>query len=97
MKLVYEHNWCVEYVADGTDTIPIEYSSKEDFQYMVLELIDNHKKSCIEKYGKKDGNNWYRNGSIELFNRGFNVGDLEDSIDTVYELDEWFEKNKRKT
>jgi len=94
MKIVFEYYWG-DYEASGIATIPFEYSSIEDFQYMVLEKIKEHKEQCIEKYGKKDGSEWYRNGSIEILNESFEVGNLEESIEyNVYELNEWFERNK---
>lgn len=30
MKLILRHSWCEPYVAQGYDTYPFEYSSKED-------------------------------------------------------------------
>jgi hypothetical protein len=96
MKLIFEYHWDEEYVASGTETMPFEYSSVEDFQYMVLEKIKEHKEECIEKYGKKDGSKWYRNDYIKILDKEFIVEDLEDSIDSVYELEVWFERNKIK-
>jgi hypothetical protein len=94
MKIVFEYNWNVEHEASGTETIPFEYSSIEDFQFMVLEKIKEHKEKCIKEYGNIDGSQWYRNGNIKILNQEFNVGSLEDSIEfCVYELDDWFEKN----
>lgn len=93
MKLVLEYHWG-DYEADGIATIPFEYSSIEDFQYMVLEKIKEHKEQCIEKYGKIDGSKWYRNGNITILEEEFGVADLEDSIESVYKLEDWFERNK---
>lgn len=88
MKLVFEIHWCVEYVASGIHTIPLEYSSIEDFQYMVLEKIKEYKEQC-------ENEEWYRNGYIEILGHEYNIGDLEDSIEyNVYELNDWFERNK---
>jgi hypothetical protein len=30
MKLILRYNWCIPYEGSGTETIPFEYSSKED-------------------------------------------------------------------
>lgn len=76
--------------------IPFEYSCKEDFQFMVLEEIDKHKKECIKQYGHAGGQEYYRNGYIKILNGEYNVGSLEDWIDHIYELDEWFELEKLK-
>lgn len=96
MKLVFEHYWVCEYVSSGTHTIPFEYSSKEDFQFYVLDLIEKDKAIMINEYGKKEGEKYYRNRYITIFGEEFNVGDLEDSImGGVYTLEEWFDKNNR--
>jgi hypothetical protein len=97
MKLVFKYRWYVEHVAEGTETIPFEYSSKEDFQYFVLEEIKNFKDECIKEHGEKDGEMWYRNSYIKILDCDMNIGDLEDCIEhNVFELDEWFEKLKKK-
>lgn len=95
MKLIFEYHWFVEFEASGTATIPLEYSSIEDFQYMVLERIKEYKEECIEKYGKIDGSKYYLNGYITILNEEFNVANLEESINYVYELNDWFERNKK--
>ena len=90
MKLVLEIHWCVEYEASGIHTIPFEYSSIEDFQYMVLEKIKEYKEQQEEK-----NKGWYRNGYLTILGEDYNIGDLEDSIEHyVYELNDWFERNK---
>ncbi len=97
MKLVFEY-----IVSDDctywNDIVEVfEYESKEDFILSVLYKIDEHKRLCIFEFGETDGGKWYRNGVIKIFDKGtINVGSLEDSIQSrVFELNEWFEKNKR--
>ena len=97
MKLVFEYHWSVEGEAEGTCTIPFEYSSIEDFQFMVLEKIKEHKERFIKEKGKKDGIAWYRNGSVEVLGADLNVGNLEDDIEHyVFTLEDWFEQHKLK-
>lgn len=97
MKLVFEYFYTDGCVFESTTTIPLEYSSKDDFIYHVLEKIEAHKKDCILQYGKEDGSEWYRNGSVTILGKEYHVGCLEDCIERgVYELDEWFETKKNK-
>lgn len=95
MKLVFEYESTDGYTYSCTNTVPFEYSSVLEFQYMVLEKIKEHKQKCIKEYGKKDGSEWYRNGEINILGHDRNVGQLEDSIEhNVFTLEEWFDKNK---
>lgn len=95
MKLVYEIFWDEPYVASGTHTLCFEYSSIEDFQLMVLQKIEDYKSEYIKLNGKRDGKRYYRFCQIELFGKYFDIGDLEDSIESsVHPLEGWFEKNK---
>jgi hypothetical protein len=97
MKLVFEYYYTDGCTFECTSTIPLEYSSKDDFILMVLDKIDSYRNECIEQYGKKDGKEWYRNGSISILRQEYNVGNLEDCIEhRVYELEEWFETKKNK-
>lgn len=95
MKLVFQYE-----VGDGctyscTVTLPFEYSSVVDFQYMVLEKVAKQKEKSISHYGKKDGAEWYRNGYIDVLGCDINTGDAEEYIENgVLTLDEWFDKNK---
>ena len=80
-KLVFEHNWCIPWEADGTEVFAFEYESKIAFQCYVLDLI---KKSKI-------------NGeSVVLFGWRFDdLLEFEKEIEhNVYILEEWFEKKK---
>jgi hypothetical protein len=95
MKLIFEYCWVDDCVSSGRETIPFEYSSIEDFQFMVLEKIKEYKEQSIREYGKSNGALWYRNGIITLWDETFNVGNLEDSITNVSELNDWFEGNKQ--
>jgi hypothetical protein len=52
VKLIFKHCWGGE-PCSGTDIIPFEYSSKEDFVLMIL-----------DKYNSKY---WKDNGYCELF------------------------------
>jgi len=95
MNLIFVYSSGDGCTYECTDTIPFEYSSIDDFQFMVLEKIKEAKELCIEQYGAKDAEVYYRNGNIKLF--GFsdmNIGNLEDSIDNVYTLEDWFNKKK---
>ena|SRR3989304_9366080 len=94
MKLILVYYSGDGYTYSCTDSIPFEYASIDDFKYLVLEKIKEHKDACIAQHGKKDGEIYYRNGIVKLFDRDFNVGNIEDSIDNVYTLEEWFTKNK---
>jgi hypothetical protein len=96
MKLVFEYESTDGCTYSCANTIPFEYSSKDDFILMVLDKIFDHKVQCILEHGKKDGSEWYRNGYIEVFNNyNINVGSLEDSIEyNVFTLEEWFDKKK---
>ncbi len=96
MKLVFEYESSDGCTYSCTNTIPFEYSSKDDFILMVLDKLDIHKKECILQHGKKDGNEWYRNGEVEILPKYFlNVGNIEDNIEyNVFTLEEWFDKKK---
>ncbi len=98
MKLVFEFTTGDGCTFETTITIPFEYITKEDFILSILYKIDERKKECIAEYGKKNGEEWYRNGEIVVFkDYAINVGDLEDNIEhRVYQLEEWFEKQKMK-
>ena len=92
MKLIFNYHWDDPYVASGTETILFEYSSIEDFQLMVLEKIEEHRKECVEKYKNKYG---YRYDYLTILDRSIRIEDLEDTIlNSVFELDTWFEQNK---
>ena len=94
MKLVFEYQWC-GFEASGTETICVEYESIIAFQCMVLDLIAKYKEECCNKYGAEDGESWYRNGEISILGTFYNVGNVEDDIETcVYTLEDWFEKKK---
>lgn len=43
MKLVMLIDWGDEYSGYGTDTIPVEYKSKDDLEYDFLALLEDHK------------------------------------------------------
>lgn len=93
-KLIFEYYWGDGYTCSGTETIPFEWSSVEDFQLMVLGEIEEYRKLYFTKYNT---DKYYRNGSILIIGRDFNVGNLEDSIENyVYELNDWFETKKYK-
>jgi hypothetical protein len=76
MKIVFEYNWNVEHEASGTETIPFEYSSIEDFQFMVLEKIKEHKEKCIKEYGNID---FICLGILELFEIDWLISKVERS------------------
>lgn len=92
MKLVFEYKWSDGYTMSGTNTFPVEYSSIEDLQYLILEECKKHKDEQIKVYGKKAGNDYYRNGYIYILGEEFNVGHLEDSIYNIYTAETWFDK-----
>lgn len=95
MNLVFVYESSDGCTYSCTNTIPFEYSSVDDFQFMVLEKIKEHKEACVLKYGAEDGEKWYRNGTIKIFdNHDIEIGHIEDCIERVYTLEEWFTKNK---
>jgi hypothetical protein len=95
MKLILSHEFTDECTYGVTSAIPFEYSSVVDFQYMVLEKIEEHKHKCILQYGTKNGQDWYKNGQIEILGMSLSVGALEHEIEnSVYTLEDWFERNK---
>jgi hypothetical protein len=49
MRLVMLIEWGDEYSGYGTDTIPFEYESKEDFEFDYLTFSENHKEK-FEKF-----------------------------------------------
>jgi hypothetical protein len=83
MKLVFTYSWCNE-EASATITVPFEYSSLEDFQFMLLEKLDD----C-----KKNGQCY-----IRLFDCDINIeeSDIERVENSVLTLEDWFERNKEK-
>jgi hypothetical protein len=81
MKLIFEHHWGDE-PCSGTDIIPFEYSSKEDFVLMIL-----------DKFNSKF---WKDNSFCELFGSYLYKDDIENLEYNVYTLDEWFERKKYK-
>lgn len=98
MRLVYKYNWVCDHVASGTVTIPFEYLSILEFQYMVLEKLKVHKDEYMHtygmKYGKKEALAHYSNSTILLFGYNIKVEDLENIEHDVYTLEDWFDKNK---
>lgn len=81
-KLIFEHNWCIPYEAQGTEAFAFEYKSKIHFQCFVFDLIDDAKR-------KRD--------NVELFGWTFeDLSELEKEVThKVYTLDEWFEKKQK--
>jgi hypothetical protein len=95
MKLILLHDFTDGCTYGVTAAIPFEYSSIVDFQYMVLEKIEEHKNKCIREYGTKNGMEWYTNGEIDILDMSLSVGTLENRIEnSVYTLEDWFERNK---
>ncbi len=94
MKLVFSYYFYDEEFS-GRHVFPFEYSSIEDFQYMVLEKIKEHKDAMIKLHGEKDGSGWYKNGYVKIFDEELNVFHLEESIEYgVLTLEDWFNSNK---
>jgi len=94
-KLVFQYYWSDDCICSGTATIPFEYSSIDDFIFMILQKTEEYRKNYIEKYGD---DKFYRNGYIEILGIDINVGDLEyiiESNSSVYTLEDWFEKFKK--
>jgi len=81
MRLIFEHFWGGE-PCSGTDMIPFEYSSKEDFVLMVLDKFDS-------KY-------WKNNTFCELFGAYLYKDDIDNLEYNIYTLDEWFERRNYK-
>lgn len=87
MRLVFIYHWCIPYEAEGTETIPFEYSSIEDFQFFVLEKIAEikSKKDCFG----------YSSHYIELFGYNMLIEEIEYNINhIVISLEDWFDKKK---
>ena len=82
MKLIFLYNWCVPYESSGTNTIPFEYSSLEEFQFMILEKIQEHKQKGLTH--------------MLLFGYTMDIDEASlESIESItFTLDDWFEKNK---
>ena len=83
MKIILQYSWCDPWVAQGTETIPFEYSSKED---AFVDFFSLHEVALKEDYKTEfffAGRNWYI------------YEDLANSIQ-FFDLEEWFERNKVK-
>ncbi len=92
-KFILYYSWGNE-GESGICVYPFEYSSKDDFCLLVLDMIEKHKQECIKAYGKKNGELWYKNGYITVLGQDISVEYVEDIERCVYTLDEWFEANK---
>lgn len=87
MKLILVHFWGGE-PCGGTSIIPFEYESKEKFVFDVLEKYKN-KEWMVGTHGIFE--------EVEIFpNAYLNKWDIEEIEHNVYELNEWFDKQKTK-
>lgn len=99
MKLIFRYDWCEEHVASGVVTIPFEYSSKEDFQYLLLQKIEEYYANAEKEHGKQYVKKYpeqFNQGYVKVFDHYVSVESLSDIEGCVYTVDEWFEVYKEK-
>lgn len=81
-RLIWECYVTDEYTYSYTDTIPFEYSSKDDFCLKVLDDIQKGKEKRPDY------------PMVEVLGVTKNCEDVEDIEHQVFTIDEWFNKNK---
>ena len=80
MKLILVYNWDIPWEASGTDTLPFEYSSKEQ--------------AFVDFFQAKEDTKNQEKFDFYFLDRRWNAyEDLESAV-KFFELDEWFDNYK---
>lgn len=93
MRLIVQVDWDVPYEAHGTDTLGVEYESKEKFLFdleaRIHEVLADPKKTALQNSDLIFAGIRLEFYELYYHNRG---GSIDLMLPTVWTVDEWFEK-----